>query len=124
MHYKPNEIASSLRKSKTYTIGVIVPEIVHYFFSSIISGIESIAYNSGYKVIISQSSENYDREVINLNALISSRVDGVLMALSKDTRQFTHITETLSGGIPLVFFDRINEEIETSKVLVEDFRGA
>ncbi len=124
LNYHPNFIASGLRKNKTYTIGVIVPEIVHYFFSSIISGIEDIAYDAGYKVVISQSSEKYDKEVINLNALLSSRVDGVLMSISKETDNYDHIDDTLKGGVPLVFFDRICETMKTSKVIVDDYHGA
>ncbi len=124
LNYHPDFIAAGLRKNKTYTIGVIVPEIVHYFFSSIISGIEDIAYDAGYKVVISQSSEKFEKEVINLNALISSRVDGVLMAVSKETNSYDHIHETLAGGIPLVFFDRVCEETKTSRVIVDDYQGA
>jgi LacI family transcriptional regulator len=124
LNFIPNSIAAGLRKNKTYTIGVIVPEIVHYFFSSIISGIEDIAYSSGYKVIICQSNEKFDREVINLNALISGRVDGVLMSISKETKQFDHFLQTTNRGIPLIFFDRICEEMPTSRVVVDDYNGA
>jgi DNA-binding LacI/PurR family transcriptional regulator len=124
LDYSPNSIAAGLRKNKTYTLGVIVPEIVHYFFSSIISGIEDIAYKNGYKVIICQSNENYEREVINLNTLISGRVDGVLMSLSKQTSQTVHFKHTLDRGIPLVFFDRICADLKTSRVVVDDYEGA
>ena len=124
LNYHPNIIAASLRKNKTFTLGVIVPEIVHYFFSSIISGIEDVAYSEGYKVIICQSSENYQREVINLEALITGRVDGVLMSISKQTDSFEHVKETLARGIPLIFFDRICEKLKTSRVVVDDYQGA
>ena len=84
-NYKPNTLALSLRMSKNNTIGVIVPEIVHYFFSSILSGIEQVANAEGYNVIICQSDEDYDKEVRNTQALIATRVSGVLASLAKHT---------------------------------------
>ncbi len=124
LSYSPNSIAAGLRKNKTYTLGVIVPEIVHYFFSSVISGIEDIAYKNGYKVIICQSNEKYEREVMNLNTLISGRVDGVLMSLSQETIETGHFRQTIEQGIPLVFFDRICLDLDTSRVIVDDYEGA
>src|SRR5664279_195266 len=89
-NYKPDPIALSLKSGLTKTIGVIVPEIVHYFFSTVISGIEDLAYTSGYHVIFCQSSEQYVREVKAVDALLSSRVDGILVSLSKTTEKFDH----------------------------------
>ena len=123
LKYKPNLLALSLRKNKTYTIGVLIPEIVHHFFSSVISGIEDIAYDKGYNVIVCQSNENYDREVINAQALISNRVDGVLASISKNTFDFEHYRNVINQGIPLVFFDRICPEINTDRVIINDEEG-
>jgi len=123
-HYKPNGLALSLRTSKNNTIGVIIPEIIHYFFSSVLSGIEEVADNEGYNVIVCQSGENYEKEVRNTEALISSRVSGVLASLSKNTTNYDHFQEIVDSDIPLVFFDRICIGILTDKVVVDDYAGA
>ncbi|MDN5203627.1 LacI family DNA-binding transcriptional regulator [Fulvivirgaceae bacterium BMA10] len=124
LHYQPNSIAQSLRKSKTNTIGIIVPEIVHFFFSTVISGIEDVAYNAGYNVIICQSNESYEREVSDTFALLSHRVDGLLISLSRNTKNFDHFREVYERGIPMVFFDRICEELDTHRIVVDDKEGA
>ncbi|MCY1633776.1 LacI family DNA-binding transcriptional regulator [Marinifilum sp. D737] len=123
-HYKPNAVALSLRHSKSNVIGVIIPEIVHHFFSSVISGIEKIAHEAGYNVMMFQSNESYERELANVQALLSSRVDGVLVSMSKETRNFSHFKELRNNGIPVVFFDRVCNEISSDNVIVDDFAGA
>jgi DNA-binding LacI/PurR family transcriptional regulator len=123
-NYKPDQIALSLKSGSSKTIGIIVPEIVHYFFSSAISGIEDLAYTSGYHVIFCQSSEQYIREVKAVETLLSSRVDGVLVSLSKATEKFDHFRKIEDNGIPMVFFDRVCEEIDTDRVIVDDESGA
>ena len=122
--YRPNALALSLRKQKTNTLGLIVPEIVHHFFSSVISGMEDLAYGEGYTMMICQSNENYYREVINLQALLDHRVDGLLVSISKTTREFNHLHNALDSGIPMVFFDRICDELDTDRVITDDFEGA
>jgi LacI family transcriptional regulator len=124
LKYKPNAVALSLRSRKTNIIGVIVPEMVHHFFSSVISGIEEEAIRAGYNVMIFQSNESYDREVQNVQALLASRVDGVLVSLSKTTKKFSHFKELMDNDIPLVLFDRVCDELDTDKVIVDDFNGA
>ena len=124
MNYKPNLIAQGLRKSKTNTIGVIVPELIHFFFSTVISGIENVAYARGYNVILCQSDENYEREVTDTRALWNSRVDGMLVSLSRQTIKFNHFQELLEEELPMVFFDRVTEELKTSQVIVDDYLGA
>lgn len=124
LKYEPNALALSLRKSKTNTIGVIIPEIVHHFFSSVISGIEDVAYDKGYNVLVSQSNENYEREVINAQALIANRVDGILVSLAKTTLDFDHLRAFINQGIPMVFFDRICPELNTDRVITNDEGGA
>ena len=124
LNYKPNAIALSLRRSKSNIIGVIIPEIVHHFFSSVISGIEELAYERGYNVMITQSSESYEREVANSQMLISSRVDGFLIAMTKETGNYNHFRNIKNCNIPMVFFDRICPQIDTDKVIVDDQKAA
>ncbi|MFA5817703.1 MAG: LacI family DNA-binding transcriptional regulator [Bacteroidales bacterium] len=123
-NYKPDLIALSLKSGLSKTIGVIVPEIVHYFFSTVISGIEDLAYDSGYHVMFCQSSELYAREVKAVETLLSCRVDGILVSVSKVTNDFEHFRRIQDAGIPLVFFDRICDEIDTDRVVVDDELGA
>src|ERR1035437_5913129 len=123
-NYKPDQIALSLKSGLSKTIGVIVPEIVHYFFSTVISGIEDLAYDSGYHVMFCQSSELYAREVKAVETLLSSRVDGILISVSKMTENFDHFRKIQDNDIPLVFFDRICDEIDTDRVIVDDEKGA
>lgn len=124
VHYRPNALALNLRRSKTNTIGIVLPELVHHFFSSVLAGIDKVAYNAGYNVMICQSNEEYEREVINAQALIDNRVDGILMSLSKTTYELDHIHNIIDQGIPIVFFDRAPEGIDVDKVLIDDFAGA
>lgn len=123
-NYKPDPIALSLKGGQGRTIGVIIPETVHHFFSTVISGIEDIAYDSGYNVMFCQSNELYEREVKSVETLLSCRVDGILVSLSKYTSNYDHFRKIMKAGIPLVFFDRICEEIETDRVVVNDEQGA
>jgi LacI family transcriptional regulator len=123
LNYQPNSIALSLRHRKTNTIGVIIPEIVHFFFSTVISGIEDVAYSRGYSVIISQSNESYNREVIDTQALFNNRVDGMLISMSKETKDFAHFEAVHRRGVPIVFFDRQCDAFNCSTVLVDDFNG-
>jgi DNA-binding LacI/PurR family transcriptional regulator len=123
-NYKPDPIALSLKSGLSKTIGVIVPEIVHYFFSTVISGIEDLAYDSGYHVMFCQSNESYEREVKAVETLLSSRVDGILVSLCKVTRNFDHFRKIIENHIPLVYFDRICDKIETDRVIVDDEAGA
>ncbi|PKP11721.1 MAG: LacI family transcriptional regulator [Bacteroidetes bacterium HGW-Bacteroidetes-4] len=123
-NYKPNAVALSLRSSKTHMIGVIIPKVVHFFFSSVISGIEHVANELGYNVMICQSDENEDREITSIQSLTSARVDGILASVSKDTTDFIHYKELLDNNIPLVFFDRALAELKTDKVVIDDVDGA
>ncbi len=124
MHYKPNAVALSLKHSKTNTIGVIIPQIVHYFFSSVISGIEDVAYDAGYNVMICQSNEKYEREIINTQALLTNRVEGALISLSKETHEYGHLNNLEENGIPVVYFDRIPEETNVDNVIIDDRKAA
>jgi len=124
MNYRPNPIALSLRDSKSKSIGVIIPEIANHFFSQLINGIESIAYNLGYHVVIFQSHESYEREVANTNYLVSRKVDGLLISLSSLTTNLFHFQDLMERGLPIVFLDRVPNAIETHKVVVDNFAGS
>lgn len=123
-NYKPDPIALSLQSGQSKTIGVIVPEIIHYFFSTVIGGIGDLAYDSGYQVMFCQSNESYEREVNAVETLLSNRVDGILVSITKMTEKFDHLKKIQKAGIPLVFFDRICNEIESDRVVVDDEEGA
>jgi LacI family transcriptional regulator len=124
LKYKPNAVALSLKNSRTNTIGVIIPEVVHYFFSTVISGIEDVAYDAGYNVMVCQSNERYAREIINAQALESNRVEGLLVSISKETQTLTHLHNLEEKGIPIVFFDRAPEDIEVDRVIIDDQQAA
>jgi len=123
LNYRPNPIALSLKERRSRSIGVVVCEIANNFFSQVINGIESIAYDKGYNVIISQSRESYDREVIDLQYLASRSVDGLLISLSTETNDLSHLKALHAKGFPIVLFDRITDEINTHKVIVDNFKG-
>jgi DNA-binding LacI/PurR family transcriptional regulator len=123
-NYHPNPIALSLKERRSRSIGVIVCEIANSFFSQSINGIESIAYDNGYNVIIAQSRESFDREMINLQYLTSRSIDGLIISVSTETKDFSYLKELHERGMPIVFFDRIVDEIETHKVTVDSFKGA
>jgi DNA-binding LacI/PurR family transcriptional regulator len=123
-NYHPNPIALSLKERRSRSIGVIVCEIANSYFSQIINGIESIAYNHGYNVIIAQSRESFDREMLNLQYLTSRSIDGLIISISTETKDFSYFKELHQKGLPIVFFDRIVDEIETHKVIADNFKGA
>lgn len=123
-NYKPNVLALNLRTSKSNTIGVIIPQFVHHFFSCVLSGIEEIASQKGYNIIVAQSSEEYEREVKIVHSFLDSRVCGVITSLAKDTSCYDHYQELLDNNIPIVFYDRICTGINTERVVVDDYAGA
>jgi len=125
-NYKPNSLALQLRSQKTKVIGVIIPQIVHHFFSTVISGVESIATERGYNVMICFSNNSYKREVENLEVLTSGSVDGLLVSLSKETlenHESLHFQNLINDEVPLVMFDRVDDRIHCDKVIVDD-KGA
>lgn len=126
-NYKPNNIALSLKNKKTKTIGIIIPEIVHHFFATVISGIEQVANENGYNVIVCLSDESFDKEVINMELLANGSTDGFIMSLSKETMQkkdFHHIQEIISQGMPVVLFDRVTNDVFCDKVIIDDIQAA
>ncbi len=126
-NYKPNNIALSLKNRKTKTIGVIIPEIVHHFFTTVIQGIEQVANEKGYHVIICMSNNSFDKEVINMELLANGSTDGFILSVAKETQQkkdYHHLTEVINQGMPLVMFDRVIDEINCDKVIIDDTVGA
>ncbi|WP_303918950.1 LacI family DNA-binding transcriptional regulator [Draconibacterium sediminis] len=124
MGYRPNVMAANLRTRRTNTIGVIVPLINRHFFSSVISGIEDVAYKQGFAVTISQSNDNLEKESTIAHTLFSNRVDGLILSIGMETQSYDHLKLFSERNIPLVFFDRIVEEIPAHKIVVDDFGGA
>ena len=124
LDYQPDVIAQSLKNMRTNTIGVIVPEIKHHFFSSALNGIEDITYNAGYTIIVCKSNESYEREVVNTRALASNRIAGLIVSISQNTQNDEHFRALQRRNIPIVFFDRVCSNAEGCKVLVNDSDGA
>lgn len=123
-HYKPNAMAASLRSNRSNTIGVIVPQLVHHFFSCVLSGIERKAAQAGYTILVAQSTESYEEEVRIVHQFQESRVCGVIASLAKETSHYEHYQELIASGIPVVFYDRICTGIKTERVVVDDYAGA
>ena len=118
--YQPNIIASNLRNQKTNTIGIVVPLINRHFFSTFISGVEAVAFDAGYNVIISQTNDLLEKEKKIVHSLFSNRVDGLITSLSMQTSEFNHFQLFANKNIPLVFFDRVAPQLEANKILVDD----
>lgn len=124
INYRPNPIALSLKDQKSHSLGVVVCEVANTYFSQAINGIESIAYNRGYHVIITQTHESAAREAANVKHLLSRHVDGLLVSLSSETTDLTQYKYLHDKGFPIVFFDRVAEEIDTHKVIADNYKGA
>ncbi len=124
LNYRPNAIALSLRKSRSFTIGVIIPEVVHFFFSTVISGIEEVASSRGYNVILSQTNESFAREKSSIDTMLSNQIDGFLVSFSKETTEFDHFSKLLDQSYPIVFFDRVPNIPNAISVMVDDYQGA
>ena len=124
LKYEPNIVALSLKNRSTKTIGVVVPELIHFFFSSVISGIEEVAYDNGYTVMICQSKESYDKEVKDVMALLAHRVDGLLISQAKEILNNEHYDEIQRRGVPLVFFDRMPSGVKAPSIIIDDASAA
>lgn len=122
--YRPNIIARNLKSSKSNQIGVIVPEIRHDFFANALSGIEEVAYQKGYTVILAQSNEDCRREEINLNSMYLHRVAGVLVSISQTTTNSTHFKRLIDKGVKMVFFDRVCNDLNVSTVHIDDMQSS
>src|SRR5215216_3997558 len=124
LHYRPNYFASSLRKRRSGIIGVIIPRVIHYFSSTVLSGIIKASSDHGYQAIISESNNELEREKMNLLNMMNSGVDGVLIAVSNNTKDETHLSILEEENIPFVFFDKVPDFIDGPKVLTNDRNGA
>ncbi len=123
-NYKPNALALNLRTNRSNTIGVIIPQLVHHFFSCVLSGIEEMASKAGYNILVAQSNEQYEQEVKIIQSFQTARVCGVITSLAKDTAQYDHYQELIDNNIPIVFYDRICPNIKTGRVVVDDYAGS
>ncbi len=122
-NYKPNALAVSLKNNRTMTIGVILPEILNHFFAKVLFGIEKEASKNGYKIVTCITNESYQKEVSYIEMLNHSSVDGFIVSLSQETQSINnldHFRNLKKEGIPIVMFDRVNDEIDCDKVIVDD----
>lgn len=124
LHYKPNMMASNLRTSKNTTIGVMMPELNHHFFSSVLDGIEQTAKEHGYAILICQSREDVSKEEQNVQTLLNGRAAGMLVGVSKETTSLRHLQEVLDSRVPLVLFDRHCPSLQCDQVISDDYAGA
>lgn len=126
-NFMPNVLGEQLRHSRNHpikVIGVILPEIVHYYFASILAGIEEEARSRGYRVMVAQSNEKYEREVKICQSFYENKVCGIIVSQAKDTMKYDHFQKLLDAGLPLVFYDRICTGVNASRVVVDDYQGA
>lgn len=124
LDYQPNQLAHSLVKSRTNTVGIIVPEFLTQFFPNIIVGAQQVLRKAGYHLMIMQSGESYDIEVANTKALLANRVDGLLVSMSHETNNYDHLRTFEKRDVPVVYFNRVVEELGTHKVVANDYQGA
>lgn len=123
LNYIPNPYASSLRGKRSKNIGVVIPEVADSFFSLALNGIESVAKEKGYHVLICLTHESFEYEKKILQEFQGGRVDGVLMSITGETCQSNHVNDLIASGIPLIFFDRVCEEVDTAKITTDDFES-
>ena len=126
-NFTPNVIAESLRFSRVQpqkVIGVIIPEFTHFYFSSVLAGVEEEASARGYRIMVAQSGEKYEREVRICQSFFENKVCGIIVSQAKDTRQYDHFQRLMDAGLPLVFYDRICTGVNASRVVVDDYMGA
>lgn len=123
MGYQHNTYASNLRAKKTHTIGVVIPRLNSYFMSTVIAGMEKVANQKGYMLIISQTQESFKHEVASINTMFNSRVDGLLVSLAYDTDTLDHFDSVLKKDIPVIFFDRVEEHMKCTSVVLDNIRA-
>ena len=126
-NFFPNFLAESLRNSKVMQpriIGVIVPELAHYYFSTVLAGIEEEARARDYRIMVAQSNEKYEREVRICQSFYENKVCGIIVSQAKDTTKYDHFNQLLESGVPLVFYDRICTGVNADRVVVDDYQGA
>lgn len=124
MNYHVNQMASSLRTKRSFTIGVVVPKIATHFFSSALGGIQQVAVANDYQVLVCQTNESSSQEKKYISSLLSAKVDGLLISLAKGSRNIKHIQSVIDSKVPLVLFDRTSDTFKVQKIEAEDFKGA
>ena len=124
LHYQPNHLAAGLRKGRSSLLGVLVPHIEGTFFASVVHGIETVAREAGFNLLICQSNEDVHHEKRNIDTLINAQVEGILVSLARTTHDFKHFEKVRKREIPLVFFDRTLEGRNVSAVVIDDHQGA
>jgi LacI family transcriptional regulator len=123
LNYQPNHIAAALRNGRSKILGIIVPTVDRTFFSAVVRGIEEIANQSGYNVMICQSHDDHQKEVATVEALLNARVDGIIASFAKGVENFDHYLKVKEKGIPLILFDRSHDDLGVSQVVIDDFLG-
>jgi len=124
LDYQPNQVAKNLVKSRTRTIGVIVPNLSYHYFSAMLNSIEEAALQAGYSVLVAQTNESYLRETTNIQNLLRSQVEGLIISLSRDTDNYAHVDRLVRKNVPLVLFDRYADNIDASKVIVDNYAAS
>jgi LacI family transcriptional regulator len=124
LNYKPNYTATGLAKGKSFNIGIILPWITNYYFSTVIAGIQEMAYSKNYNITLYLTNDSPERELAIVNNLSIANIDGLLVSTSSTCDACNHFQEIMNQGIPVVFFDRVPNKINTSKVMQDDFHGA
>jgi len=125
--YKPNPVAVSLKRNKTFTLGILIPDILNHFFAKILFGIEQKASSKGYKIITCLTNESLEKEKEYLQMLEYNKVDGIIASMTRETqikKDFEHFHNYKITGKPMVLFDRVTDEIDCDKVLVDDHKAA
>jgi len=122
LSYQPNKLALSLRQKQTHTIGVIVPNL-DYVLSTMVKGIDEVALEAGYTVMVCQSNESYGREILNTRRLLDSLVDGLIISVSSETKLFDHFKKVQDRGLPIVIFDRVTPDLVAPSVRIDNEEG-
>ncbi len=124
LNYSQNKVASSLRSGKTHIIGVIIPSAEISFFGSVVHGIDQVARANGYHVLLFQTNEIFKNEVEGIDTLLQLRVDGIMISMAKETLSYEHLLEVKKRNVPIVLFDRGNEDLGLPSVVIDDYEGA
>jgi Transcriptional regulators len=124
LHYRPNTVAASLRHKRSKVIGLLTPQISHFFLPSVIQGIEDVVHQHGYNLLILQSQESYEREVENLNIFLDNNVEGIIASVARTTTDFSHFKQIINMGLPIVFYDRVVTGLNADSVLLDDITAS
>ncbi|MFK8061185.1 MAG: LacI family DNA-binding transcriptional regulator [Polaribacter sp.] len=124
LNYQPNHLASALRSGKSKLVGVIVPRTNSNFFSSVIQNIEEVLNKEGYNIIITQSNESFEKECSNIDTLLYTQVDGIIASMANETVDLSHYEKIKSKGIPLILFDRGENDLNVDYIGIDDYNSS